>query len=164
MPGPYSAPFGRKTGDGDAMTNSTDTRARAPVQAAAAPQWPNFLGQRGAEVRRLAQSEPRPSDVEIRRSMWGRPAAQRTAWPTVGQSVQFVREEWGSPEPAVVLEVQNPGDADPNLSMPFHDASGIPQHGTPGDPAPWITLQCNDGFVTRCREARVRGAAGWLPL
>lgn len=162
MPGPYSAPYGRHAGDGDAVTNSRDSRARTPAKAARAPSWPAFLGQGGAEARRLAKGDSRRADAEILRSMWGRPPAQRTPWPTVGQAVHFVREEWGDPEPAVVLEVQDPGDDDPNLRMPLHDASGVPQNGTPGDPAPWCVIQTDDGFVTRCREARVRGAAGWL--
>ncbi|MFE5369261.1 hypothetical protein [Streptomyces mirabilis] len=165
MPGPNPAQFGRHAGDGDAVTDPADPRALpVPAPIPMAPKWPDFRGREGAEVRRLAKGEPTRSDHEIRTGMWGRPPGQQSGWPRTGQRLRFVRDEWGEVEMATVLEVQDPADGDPNLRMPWHDAQGRPQWNVAGDPAPWVLLQTDDGFVTRCREARVRGAAGWLPL
>lgn len=165
MPGPNTAPFGRHTGDGDSLTDSPDLRALpVPPPVPQSPQWPDFRGREGAEARRLAKGEPPRSDHEIRTGMWGRSPGMRSGWPRVGQRLHFVRNEWGDPEMATVLEVQDPADNDLNLRMPWHDERGRLRWDVAGDPAPWVLLQTDDGFVTRCREARVRGAAGWLPL
>lgn len=163
MPGQFPAPFGKRAGDGDTLFDSADARA-LPAVMDSPPKWPDFRGHEGAEERRRQKGEPERSDQEVRRGMWGRPPGLRSGWPRAGQRLRFVRDEWGEVEMATVLEVQNPADDDPNLRMPWHDADGRPQWHIAGDPAPWVILQTDDGFVTRCREARVRGAAGWMPL
>ena len=121
------------------------------IPVPAAPRvWPDFTGHSGAEVRRVAKGEPPRTDEE-RRAFHKRPPGKRSSYPQPGQRIRFVRDDWADPEPAVVLAVQSPDDSDVNLLV------------NPDDPAPWVILQTSDGFVTRCREARVRGAAGWLP-
>lgn len=148
--------------DGESNPPSPRTQPLPQPLPPPPPRWPDFKGRAGAQARRLAKGQAPRSDDEIRRGMWGRPPGQRSGWPRAGQWLRFVRDEWADPEPALVLDVQDPGDDDPNLRMPWHDEQGRPQWNIPGDPAPWVLLQCQDGFVTRCREARVRGAAGWL--
>ena len=152
MPGPYPSPFGKRAGDGDTRSSSADPRARDLVNRGPAA-WPTFMGNHDGELRRQAKGQlPRGAD-EITGSTWGRPDHLRTPYPHAGDRCQFVREEWGDPEPAVIVQVQDPNDDDPNL----HFNRGQ-------DPMPWVILQTDDGFVTKTREARVRGAAGWLPL
>lgn len=152
----YPSPYGKQGEDAASPVTGVPAVAPAPRQ------WSDFLGQAGAERRRVAKGQTPRTRAEVMDGMWGRPKGRQTPWPTVGQAVRFVRHEWGDPEAATVLEVQDPGDDDANLRMPLHKG-GEALYGQPGEPAPWVTLQTADGFVTRCREARVRGAAGWLP-
>lgn len=148
MPNGSPAAFGQHPSDGGTLSAPADPRA-LPVQAATAKKWPNFLGHAGAEQRRIAKGQPPRTDQEIVASTWQRPTP--TPYPVAGQSCHFIRDDWMDPEPATIIAVQDPNAADPNLTK------------NPNDPMPEVILQTADGFVTTCREARVRGAAGWTP-
>ena len=149
MPNGSPAPFGQHPPDAGTLSVPADPRA-LQVASVTAKQWPTFLGRTGAERRRIAKGQPPRADDEIVTSTWHR--ANPTPYPAVGQACNFVRDEWMDPEPATIIAVQDPSSADPNLTR------------NPNDPMPEVVIQTADGFVTACREARVRGAAGWLPL
>ena len=148
MPNGSPAIFGQHPSDGGALSVPTDPRS-LPVTQATAKRWPDFLGQAGAERRRIAKKQPPWTPGEILAATWQR--AMPTPWPVAGQSCRFVRDEWMDPEPATIIAVQDPHAIDPNLTK------------NPADPMPEVVIQTADGFITTCREARVRGAAGWMP-
>ena|SRR5437660_12327310 len=149
MPNGSPAPFGQHPADGGALSVPADPRA-LQVASPTAKQWPDFLGRTGAERRRIAKGQPPRTDDEIVTSTWQRP--NPTPYPVAGQSCHLVRDEWMDPEPATITAVQDPGSSDPNPKK------------NPNDPMPEVVVQTADGFLTACREARVRGAAGGLPL
>jgi hypothetical protein len=148
MPNGSPAAFGQHPSDGGALSAPVDPRA-LPVTQATARKWPDFLGQAGAERRRIAKKQPPWTREEIMAATWQR--ATPTPYPVAGQQCHFVRDEWMDPEPATIIAVQDPHSLDPNLTK------------NPSDPMPEVIIQAADGFITTCREARVRGAAGWMP-
>jgi hypothetical protein len=100
-----------------------------------------------------------------------RPAHQRTPIPQVGDEVMYRHIEGGPVVRAEVLAVQNLEDfSDPNLWYFQSDQYGQPVTvegqmvlAQAHDPWPEVTLRTPYGIgVTR--EARLRGATGWLPL
>src|SRR5258707_434464 len=100
-----------------------------------------------------------------------RPASQRTAIPQVGDEVMYRHIEGGPVVRAEVLAVQNLEDfQDPNLWYFQTDSEGRPAEiegrrvlAKAYDPWPELTLKTPYG-VGVSREARMRGAVGWLPL
>jgi hypothetical protein len=109
--------------------------------------------------------EPPVTVEEIRRSCWHRGPAEREPAPRVGERLLLRRRDWATPEPATVAAVQDmdmPGDGwgGPDPDPHVWDGAGklLP------DPWPWITLTPDTGPATpvTCKEARVRGGAGWL--
>jgi len=105
-----------------------------------------------------------------------RPAADRTPLPESGDVVLFRLQEWEEPLEAIVERVQPFDDVDdPHLCAVESDEHGeiVLVEGRPvfsqlEDPWPlvWVKVDLGNGATERhhSREARLRGAAGWLPL
>ena len=101
-----------------------------------------------------------------------RPRQHQTPIPHPGDKVLFRMDPHAAPTDATVLEVQDP-DArdDPHMwHVVRNDAGGalLDELGRmvmkpAPDQWPVLTLQTVYGRLT-CREGRVRGAPGWLPL
>jgi hypothetical protein len=111
-----------------------------------------------------------PWEIEWARK---RPAEHRVKLPRVGDEVCYRPVEWGPVQLAEVLWVQPLDDLDdPNLWTVERDAFGRPLQldGRPVlaqhlDPWPLLRLHVPGlGLPVLSREARLRGAAGWLPL
>jgi hypothetical protein len=109
--------------------------------------------------------EPPVTKDEIRRSAWQRAPGEREPAPEPGEVVLLRAADWEPAVSAVVLGVQDmatPGDfwdgpgGEPDICVWDEDGALRP------DPWPWVTLQPEDGPQRHAREARVRGAAGWL--
>ncbi|GAA3283834.1 hypothetical protein Dvina_01465 [Dactylosporangium vinaceum] len=119
------------------------------------------------EHTRLVPHEPH--EVEWARQ---RPAQHRTKLPAVGDEVLYRHHDWGLVVPAEVLWLQPFDDLDdPNLWTVQRDPLGQPLtlDGRPVlqqrlDPWPLLRLKVEHLGPVLSREARLRGAAGWLPL
>lgn len=125
---------------------------------------------------------------EIRRWAWHRLPDEREAVPEPGERLLFRETDFGGTVPAVVTAVQDlssphdhwtrnggleaqrgPGTPDVHVWR-YDETRG--QHVMLDDPWPWVHLQVitgHDGDGAEilaaprwCREARVRGSAGWL--
>jgi hypothetical protein len=113
-----------------------------------------------------------------------RPPAHRVPVPAVGDHVMMRYTSW-SPEiyEVVVVDVQDMESDDARADPNVYDKVATPDHrevlhgpdGTPltrrrRDPWPIIWYRHLDangepaGAVRSCREARIEGSAGWLPL
>jgi hypothetical protein len=114
-------------------------------------------------------SEPPRTPDEVRRWAHQRREGEREPLPHVGERVLFRPGDWEPAVPAVVVAVQDltppqasdaygPG-GDANVWLP-HPETG--QLVVRPDPWPRVTLRTDDGREFLCREARVRGAPGWL--
>lgn len=126
--------------------------------------------------------------AEIRRWAHQRQPREREPVPAIGERVLLREEDFAEPVPAVVAAVQDletPGDhwrqhgqltgrmgqgmPDPSV-WAFDEAAG--RHRLHEDPWPWvhvrvITGEGEDGEPLLapprwCKEARVRGSAGWM--
>lgn len=173
MPGGYPCPFGKVGEDAAHTANQPDPNgAAAPVvvprqqpadgraMAALAP-GPRHLemgGHAAAEALRRAKGEQPHSDDEVIQSYWNRNNPAKI--PQVGERVKYVRFPWTQWEWATVLSVQPLTDDDPNLNGIVRDLHGN-SYLCASDPAPYVVLQSDSGLVASCREARVRGSAGW---
>lgn len=102
-----------------------------------------------------------------------RPAPHRTPLPSVGDEVLYRHDAWAEPVRAEVLSVQPLDDHDdPHLwTVQVDPLSGQPilLEGKPlfvatDDPWPKLTLNVPGIGRVVTREARLRGAPGWLPL
>lgn len=110
--------------------------------------------------------EPVVTGAESKRWAWHRQPDEREDPPQPGDVVLFRTEEWASPVPAVVTEVQNmirhnDGHGGSHPDPHVWDENGLLRP----DPWPWVTLRLGDdgtGREVRSKEARVRGSAGWL--
>lgn len=170
----FPSPFGKRASDGDAdsATDTTDPRYGPKFQGGpvARPIITNNPYDKG-DVRRIAKGEPERSKQEILDAVHGRGQSKRTKLPKVNQAVSFIRDEWGDPEPATILAVQD-------VTQVVDDTGGLNGLRTrlPGeppdpnflinggnDPMPLVLLVTADGLYTWTRESRVRGACGWTP-
>jgi hypothetical protein len=110
-----------------------------------------------------------------------RPEVRRTALPFAGERVLYRAAAWGPEVPAVITAVQDmevPGDANgggdiADLHVWEHPDPQVPAASwahprvrgelrLTADPWPRVTLDLGGGRSAACREARVRGAPGWL--
>ena len=164
----WPAPFGKSSKDDpDSASDSADPRYLSPKPntPVALPVLTSNPYDKG-ELARMAAGEPERTHQEIIDSVHGRPVQARTPVPVPHQRVQFRRSEWGPLEPATVIQVQDisqifgtfglvsrgPRDAaDPNMLI-----------NNAQDPMPLVLLMTDGGMYTWTREARVRGACGWL--
>ena len=125
---------------------------------------------------------------EIARWAHGRRPREREAPPQPGEHLLFREADFGEAVPAVVHDVQDmtsphdhwnrnggmeaargPGMPDANV---WRWDEGLQQHVLHDDPWPWVQVQVitgenEDGSPVLaaprwCREARVRGSAGWM--
>jgi hypothetical protein len=107
-------------------------------------------------------------------SIRNRPIDERTPIPEVGDTVWCRLDEWEEPHEALVTAVQSDDDIDDQnlyeaLQIVIGGRAVISQLDDPW-PKVWLEVKVprSDGFVrtvhTHCREARLRGSAGWLPL
>jgi len=119
-----------------------------------------------------------PWDANEFRWQLNRPRALWTPLPAVGDEVAYRNDEWGPVSRARVLELQDPNDMgdhylfdvvtttqdDGTGRVPYIDGAG--QRVKQRRPDPWLTLTLDTEHNGRraCREARLRGSAGWLPL
>ena len=169
----WPAPFGKsRRYDADAVSDSQDPRFveqdLSPLTAR--PIRTNNPFDKG-EGRRIAKGQPERPNQEIIDAVHGRGQSKRTKVPSPGQRVQFIRDEWGDPEPATVIQVQDisqvPDDSGSlngiraRRSGEPPDANFLINRGN--DPMPLVLLVTDDGFYTWTRESRVRGACGWTP-
>ncbi len=95
------------------------------------------------------ESEKPWCDEEIKLSVRHRPVA--TKIPRVGSTVLYRDDHHRDVVEATVVMIHPLADDDPHRLM------------CPHDPWPILRLRTIHGLVD-CREARVRGAAGWLPI
>lgn len=127
------------------------------------------------EIRRVCAVERRTMSIPFgpTETRWAqfRPAAHRSRLPSVGDPVLYRHVEWDEPITAQVVAVQPLDDLDdPNIWRveldPYGDPiliDGRPVFAQGFDPWPLLTLSTMFG-LGRSREARLRGAPGWLPL
>ena len=135
-----------------------------------------------------AESPPH-TPGEIERWAHRRRPHEREAVPAAGERLLFRERDFGEPVPAVVHAVQDMTSAaddhwaqaggqrgtrqpDPNVWEPELDGWNRPtgRHRLKDDPWPWVAIQLvRDGpdgeelaAPRWCKEARVRGSAGWL--
>lgn len=109
--------------------------------------------------------------AEIRRWCWHREAHEREPAPVIGERVLFRYYDWQPPVPATVTGVQdmtgvpNDGwggtDPDPHV-WDVLPGTTVLAGGLRPDPWPWVEMATGDGTAVKCKEARVRGGAGWL--
>lgn len=126
--------------------------------------------------------EPPWTRDEVRASR-NRPPHLRPRIPQPGEQVLFRERNWDDPVPATVISVQdmavpadaNGGDGIPDVNVWRHPDPEMPAASwahprvrrelvLTGDPHPRLRLRLQDGREMICREARVRGAPGWLPV
>jgi hypothetical protein len=101
-----------------------------------------------------------------------RPAQHRTPLPAPGDEVRYRHDYWGPVVRAEVVSVQPLDDlTDPNLWTVELDGLGNPLQvdgraliAQKLDPWPTLHLRVPGLGVGISREARLRGAPGWLPL
>lgn len=101
-----------------------------------------------------------------------RPARMRTPLPGVGADVFYRHRHFAEATRARVVSVQDLDDrTDEYLWHVARNSAGLPIVDGAGRrllqraPDPWVTLRlATDWGHVECREARVRGSAGWLPL
>lgn len=101
-----------------------------------------------------------------------RPPADRVAVPAAGDRVWYRHDPWTTPTPATVDAVQDLDDQRwPNNWRPVRGCDGglvipsgtlIPLVERQPDPWPLVYLHTSHGYLGT-QEARLRGAAGWLP-
>lgn len=91
--------------------------------------------------------------------------------PTEGDTVLYRHDPWATPTEATVEWVQPADDIDdPHLWVVQTDERGgvLLHHGQPvmaPKPDPWPVLRLKTRFgPVETREARLRGAPGWLPI
>ena len=169
----WPAPFGKsRASDADAGSDSQDPNFQQQDLSpfVARPTLTNNPYDKG-DGRRIAKGQPERTKQEIIDAVHGRPDNKKTKPPKVGHTVNFIRDEWGDPEPATVLQVQDISqvpDASGSLQGIRLRRQGEPpdpnfliQRGA--DPMPLVLLVTADGLYTWTREARVRGACGWMP-
>lgn len=127
------------------------------------------------EIRRVGWIEQTTHGIPVGPSetRWAqfRPAPHRSPLPRIGDAVLYRHTVWAEPTVAQVVAVQPMDDLDdPNIWRVELDQLGDPIliDGRPVfaqgfDPWPLLTLNTVFG-VGQTREARLRGAPGWLPL
>ena len=119
-----------------------------------------------------------PYDANELRWQLLRPRHLWTPIPAPGELVCYRNDEWGPVSNARVVAVQSlddrddhylwdvatVGGADGTERRPLEDGAGRRVKVARADP--WLDLTLDtEGYGRRvCREARVRGSAGWLPL
>ena len=99
-----------------------------------------------------------------------RPGRFRTPLPAVGDRVFYRHRHFADVTAARVEQVEDLDDTGDNYVWQPVTAGGQLVHDELGRrvfrqvPDPWVTLRLRtDWGVLVCREARLRGSAGWLP-
>ena len=118
-----------------------------------------------------------PTDLEVERWARRRLQDERESIPEPGERVLFRAVQFGDVGPALVDLVQDteePGDHWGSTRIPDVNVWRVNEHGRhvlTDDPWPWVRVSpvqiADDGSEVLtpprwCKEARVRGSAGWL--